>query len=146
MEGIQIDLTYCAGFFNGSEFEKAMEKASEMAAILDMKTGRGREYLGWMDLPHKYDRDEVKRVMEAAAMIRGQSEYLINIGIGGSYLGAKALEDALHLKGRGAGLLYTGNSLSGTEMTQLLSFIEDKEVSLNVVSKSGTTTEPAIAF
>ncbi|MBN2559246.1 MAG: glucose-6-phosphate isomerase [Clostridia bacterium] len=146
MEGIKIDLTYCAGFFNGSEFDESLETAAGMADSLDKKTGRGREYLGWMDLPHKYDRGEIKRVIEAAARIRGQSEYLINIGIGGSYLGAKALEDALHLKGKGAGILYAGNSLSGTEMSRLLSFIEDKEVSLNVVSKSGTTTEPAIAF
>lgn len=146
MEGLKIDLTACEGFFNAEEFNSELEKAEKMSQLLNSGEGRGNDFLGWMNLPVKGDKDELSRIKKAAEKIKGHAEYLINIGIGGSYLGARAVDDALYLADYGTKLLYAGNGLSGTEMRRLLNIIDGKEIALNVVSKSGTTTEPAIAF
>ncbi len=146
MKGLQIDLTNCAGFFSEVEFINELKKAEEMAALLESGNGKGNDFIGWIDLPVRIDKDELKRIKKAAKRIREQAEFLINIGIGGSYLGARAVDDALYLGDGGTKLLYAGNGLSGTEMRRLLDLIKDKDFALNVVSKSGTTTEPAIAF
>ena len=146
MEGLKIDLTNCEGFFNENELNDELNKAERMSKLLNSGEGRGNDFLGWLNLPANIDQNELARVKLAAAKISEQAEYLINIGIGGSYLGARSIDDALYLADGGTKLLYTGNGLSGTEMKRLLSLIENKEVALNVVSKSGTTTEPAIAF
>ncbi|MDX1359743.1 MAG: glucose-6-phosphate isomerase, partial [Clostridia bacterium] len=146
MEGLKIDLTKCTGFFSDEEFATELKLAGEMAILLDSGKGRGNEYTGWLDLPVKIDEDELARIKNAAKRIQDQAEYFINIGIGGSYLGARAVDDALYLSDEGTRLLYAGNGLSGTEMVRLLDKIKDGDIALNVVSKSGTTTEPAIAF
>jgi len=146
MNGLQIDLTNCAGFFSEEEFTAELNNAEHMASVLDSGTGKGNDFLGWLGLPVTIDKSELKHIKQCGKRIQGQAEYLINIGIGGSYLGARAVDDALYLGDGGTKLLYAGNGLSGTEMTRLLDLLKDKEFALNVVSKSGTTTEPAIAF
>lgn len=123
--------------------------------MLHERTGPGAGFTGWLDLPERYDREEFRRIQEAAARIRGDSDVLVVIGIGGSYLGARATVEALgHAfhnllppERRGAPqIFFAGTDLSPRYLTELLDVLEDREVSLNVVSKSGTTTEPAIAF
>ncbi|WP_310550900.1 glucose-6-phosphate isomerase [Paenibacillus glufosinatiresistens] len=122
---------------------------------LHSKSGAGSDYTGWIDLPHAYDKEEFARIQQAAKKIQNDSEVLIVIGIGGSYLGARAAIEALTNsfynnmeKGkRGTPEVYfAGNNISSTYMTHLLQLIEGKDFSINVISKSGTTTEPAIAF
>lgn len=118
-------------------------------------TGAGADYLGWIDLPANYDREEFARIKQAAERIRGDSEALVVIGIGGSYLGARAAIEMLtnpygavlsKEKRNAPHIFYAGNSISSTQMAQLLSALEGMDFSVNVISKSGTTTEPAVAF
>lgn len=123
--------------------------------MLHEKTGAGNDFLGWIDLPVDYDKDEFARIQRAAEKIQGDSDVLIVIGIGGSYLGARACIDALSHTFYNAlskeqrktpEIYYVGNNISGTYLKDLLDVCEGKEVSVNVISKSGTTTEPALAF
>ncbi len=123
--------------------------------MLHKKTGLGNDFLGWVKLPEKYDKEEFDRVKKAAKKIREMADVLVVIGIGGSYLGAKATIDALtnsfyNLQNKeerkGPIILYAGHNISGVYLRQLVDFVKDKDVCVNVISKSGTTTEPAIAF
>lgn len=118
-------------------------------------TGAGNDFLGWIDLPVNYDKDEFERIKKSAEKIQSDSEVLIVIGIGGSYLGARAAIEMLtnnfhnaldNDKRKAPKIFYVGNNISSTYMAELLQAIEGKDVSLNIISKSGTTTEPAIAF
>lgn len=110
------------------------------------------QFLGWLELPTNYDKEEFKRIKEAAKKIQSQSEILVVIGIGGSYLGARAVIEALtntftnYQKQAMPRILYAGNNMSPRYINDLIDFISDKEFSINVISKSGTTTEPGIAF
>jgi glucose-6-phosphate isomerase len=122
---------------------------------LHAKSGAGSDYLGWIDLPTNYNRDEFARIKQAAERIRSDSEALVVIGIGGSYLGARAaiemltnpFNSVLSKEQRNAPhIFYAGNNISSTYMAQLLQALEGKDFSVNVISKSGTTTEPAVAF
>lgn len=116
--------------------------------LLKNREGKGSDFLGWIDLPENYDKDEFERILKAAEKIRNNSDVLIAIGIGGSYLGAKAINDALlnsYEKAKPE-VIFVGNHLSSLEMYELLEYVKDKDFSINVISKSGTTTEPAIAF
>ncbi len=140
---------------------KDSEKA-ELAAKLAVadrkireKSGEGNDFLGWIDLPENYDRDELRRIKLAGDKIASDSDVLIVIGIGGSYLGAKAALDFLRSpyynsvasrRGNRPEIYFLGNSFSGEEITDVLSLCEGRRVAVNVISKSGTTTEPAIAF
>ncbi len=147
------------------EYENADIKQEEIDALkeqvevihknLHNKTGAGSEYLGWLDYPGVYDRLEVEKIKEAAKKIVSDTDVMVVIGIGGSYLGAKAVIKAVghsfcdmldDSKDKYPHIVFAGNNLSSTYLSQLLEALEGKEVSLNVVSKSGTTTEPAIAF
>ncbi len=119
------------------------------------KNGAGNDFLGWLELPTEYDKEEFVRIKLAAERIREKADVLVVIGIGGSYLGAKAVIDALNnyfynLEAKEARkapqIVYAGNNISGAYLKQLVDFLQGKEVCLNVISKSGTTTEPAIAF
>ena len=123
--------------------------------MLHNKSGAGSEYVGWVDLPKAYDRAEFTRIKAAAEKIKSDSDALIVIGIGGSYLRARAAIDALAHSfynllpktGRGTPEVYfVGNSISFTYIVELLELLKDKDISVNVISKSGTTTEPALAF
>ena len=118
-------------------------------------TGPGADFLGWRDLPENYDREEFDRILKAAEKIKEESEVLVVIGIGGSYLGAKAAIDFLNHhfanlqtkeERKAPQIVYAGNSISSTYLADLLEYVENKDFSVNVISKSGTTTEPAIAF
>ncbi len=133
-------------------FKEHVETAHKM---LHDKTGAGNDFLGWIDLPVDYDKNEFARIKAAAEKIKKDSDVLIVIGIGGSYLGARACIDALsHTfynalskdQRKSPEIYYVGNNISGTYLKDLLDVCEGKEVSVNVISKSGTTTEPAIAF
>ncbi len=146
MRCISLNLDNCSGFFNLKEFEKAVDKANEMIRVLSKGEGKGSDFTGWLNLPVEQDKGELGRIKKAAERIRESSDHVINIGIGGSYLGVKALDEALGLSENDTGLLYAGNSLSGREMAKLLKTIKDKDISLIAISKSGTTTEPAVAF
>lgn len=116
-------------------------------------SGQGSQYLGWKDLPVSYDKDEYNRIKEAAKFIQGKADILIVIGIGGSYLGARAVIDALsdplanlHEDLDGVRVVYAGNHIDGAYIKSLLRLVETKDVCINVISKSGTTIEPALAF
>ena len=114
---------------------------------LEKEANRNDKMVGWMFLPEKYDKEEVKRILKAKEKIQKDSEVLIVIGIGGSYLGAKAVIDALvKKKDVKTEVLFVGNNMSTRYINEVIAHIEDKEFSINVISKSGTTTEPAIAF
>ena len=134
------------------------EKAEEVAAIhkiLHSKANDESEFLGWIELPTNYDKKEFSRIKKAAKKINKDSDVLVVIGIGGSYLGARAVIDSLthsfynsidESKRKTPIIVYAGNNLSPVYINDLLDFISDKDISVNVISKSGTTTEPAIAF
>ena len=123
--------------------------------LLRQGTGAGSDYLGWLDLPENYDREEFTRIKQAAAKIQADSQVLVVIGIGGSYLGAKAAIDFLSSsfvnlqtaeERKAPQILYAGNSISSSYLADLVDYVADKDFSVNVISKSGMTTEPAIAF
>lgn len=139
------------------EEELDLMKASVATArdTLEKKSGAGNDFLGWIDLPVDYDKDEFARIQKAAEKIQSDSEVLVVIGIGGSYLGARAAIEFLRhcfynsvdkSVRKTPEIYYAGNSISGTYLSQLIETIGDRDFSVNVISKSGTTTEPAIAF
>lgn len=131
---------------NLKDYEK---KAMDAFDTLINKNGEGNDFLGWIDRPVDYDKEEYDRIKKAAAKIQSDSDILITIGIGGSYLGCKALDYATtnyFFDDSKVKLIYAGNQLSGSYLKELLEYIKDKDYSINVISKSGTTTEPAIAF
>lgn len=123
--------------------------------MLEERTGAGRSMLGWKDLPESITEEEINKIKEVADKIRTQAEVLVVIGTGGSYLGAKAVIDMLsdplynlqpNSKRNGPQVLFIGNNLSGKYLRSIIEYIEDKDVAVNVISKSGTTLEPAVAF
>ena len=119
---------------------------------LESKTGLGNDFLGWLDLPANYDKEEFARIKKAAEKIKKDTDVLVVIGIGGSYLGARAAIEFLkgpqynNLKKDTPDVYFAGNSISGSALADLLELCEGKRVSVNIISKSGTTTEPAVAF
>lgn len=155
MKQIQFDYSNVSSFINEHELAQ-LEPAVLMAhQLLHNKKGPGSDFLGWIDLPHRYDQEEFRRIKEAAKKIQSDSDVLIVIGIGGSYLGARAAIELLtHTfynqldkeKRKAPAIYFVGNHISARYVADLLEVIEDKEISINVISKSGTTTEPAIAF
>ena len=113
------------------------------------KTGAGNDFLGWLRYPETHDLEEYQRIKKAAKKIADESDILVVVGIGGSYLGAKAVIEALkpyYSTKPGLEVIFAGHTLSSTYMSQLLDYLQDRDFSVNVISKSGTTTEPAIAF
>lgn len=152
---IKVDFSKLNGFVNEHEIENLDPMVKAAHKVLMEKSGPGSDFLGWVDLPVNYDKEEFKRVHEAAERIKSDSDVLVVIGIGGSYLGAKAaLEMLSHTfynelpkeKRKTPEIYFLGQNISGDYMNDLLELIEGKDVSVNVISKSGTTTEPAVAF
>ena len=134
---------------NLEKIENYEKRALEAFDTLMKRDGEGNDFLGWIDRPVDYDKDEFERIKKASQKIRENSDVLVSIGIGGSYLGIKAVEvacDSYFTSDRKTEVIYAGNQLSGEYLVDLLAYLEDKDYSLNVISKSGTTTEPAIAF
>ena len=153
MGNIKIDLK------NARVFEKnVMKYANQVAEIhkkLHEKSTNEKEFCGWLELPKNYDKDEFKKIKKAAKKIQSDSDILLVIGIGGSYLGARAVIESLtntfynmqdNAQRKTPRILYVGNNLSTNYINDLIEYIGDKDISINVISKSGTTTEPAIAF
>ncbi|NMB30996.1 MAG: glucose-6-phosphate isomerase [Clostridiales bacterium] len=143
---------YLDDFICENEYQ-AIEAQIKMAHdALTNKTGMGNDFLGWLTLPTDYDKDEFKRIKAAAEKIKKDTDILIVIGIGGSYLGARAVIELLKsplynsLDKETPQIFYAGNSISPTYLNEVLSICEGKDVSVNIISKSGTTTEPALAF
>jgi glucose-6-phosphate isomerase len=138
-------------FMEQSEVENLSEFVKAAHNMLHEKKGPGSDYLGWVSLPNEYDKEEFAKIKKAAARIRNSSDALIVIGIGGSYLGARAAIEALthsfynQMKGN-TQIYFAGQNISSTYISHLLEMLEGKDISINVISKSGTTTEPAIAF
>ncbi|MDO5047050.1 MAG: glucose-6-phosphate isomerase [Anaerococcus sp.] len=142
---MKIDFTN-VNLENLDNYEKKAMKAFDS---LMKKDGLGNDFLGWIDRPSDYDKEEFERIKKAGQRIRESSDVLVSIGIGGSYLGIKAVDVALDNyfdSDRSLKLIYAGHQLSGQYLKELLAYLKDKDYSLNVISKSGTTTEPAIAF
>ncbi|WP_276886682.1 glucose-6-phosphate isomerase [Anaerococcus lactolyticus] len=134
---------------NLENIDKYEERALAAFDTLMGRNGEGNDFLGWIDRPVDYDKDEFERIKKAATRIRENSDVLVSIGIGGSYLGIKAVDvacDSYFNSKRKTKIIYAGHQLSGEYLVELLDYLKDKDYSLNVISKSGTTTEPAIAF
>lgn len=135
-----------------TEVLKYNEKVSKIHEEFQKKKDDEKEFLGWLELPTNYNKEEFERIKIAAKQIQSNSEILVVIGIGGSYLGARAVIESLtntftnYQKQKMPRILYAGNNMSPNYITDLIEFISDKDFSINVISKSGTTTEPGIAF
>ncbi len=155
MARLTLDYKKALGFVNEYEINYLENQIANAHQMLHDKSGPGNDFLGWVELPDNYDREEFARIVKAAHKIREDSDVLIVVGIGGSYLGARAAIEALtHSfynmlpkdKRNGPEIYFAGNNISSSYLSELLELIDGKEVSVNVISKSGTTTEPAIAF
>ncbi|MCT6853759.1 MAG: glucose-6-phosphate isomerase [Lactobacillus panisapium] len=152
MNLIKFDSTKLTPFVHENELGEMQAMVDAAAKELKDGTGAGSDFLGWVDLPVNYDKDEFDRIKKAAKKIQDDSEVLICIGIGGSYLGAQAAVEFLNGAFYGKGkekyptIVFCGNSLSGSYLHDLIEWLGDKDFSVNVISKSGTTTEPAVAF
>ena len=154
-KNVTFDYSAAKGFIAESEI-KMIEKIAESAkAELLNKTGAGNDFLGWIDLPVNYDKEEFSRIQTAADKIQHDSDVLLVIGIGGSYLGARAAIEFLRHSfynsvskeiRKTPEIYYVGNNISSTYIRHLVEVIGDRDFSINIISKSGTTTEPAIAF
>lgn len=154
-KGLTLDITKAKPFLQDVEISNLSSIVKTIHKDLHEGTGAGNDFLGWIDLPNNYDKNEFTRIKGAAEKIKSNSDALIVIGIGGSYLGARAAIEALNHsffnvinkdKRKAPQVFFVGNSISSTYLADLLEAIEGMDISVNVISKSGTTTEPAIAF
>ena len=155
MEKLNFNYQFAKNFFNENELRQIKPYVELANEVLTSKSGAGSDFLGWVDLPENYDKDEFARIKKAAEKIKNDSEVLIVIGIGGSYLGAKAaIEFLSHSfynnlpkdKRKTPEIYFAGTNMSGVYLQHLIEVAGDRDFSVNVISKSGTTTEPAIAF
>lgn len=155
MGKISFDYSKAAGFISEEEVSYMSKLVADAKELLVSREGAGNDFLGWIDLPVDYDKDEFARIKKAAERIQSDSEVLVVIGIGGSYLGARAAIEFLRHGfynnlpkevRKTPEIYYAGNSISGTYLKGLVDVIGDRDFSVNIISKSGTTTEPAIAF
>ena len=152
---LNFSYQFAKNFFNEDELKQIKPYVELANEVLTSKTGAGNDFLGWVDLPETYDKDEFARIKKAAEKIKNDSEVLVVIGIGGSYLGAKAaIEFLSHSfynnlpkdKRKTPEIYFAGTNMSGVYLQHLIDVVGDRDFSVNVISKSGTTTEPAIAF
>ncbi len=149
---LKFKSSYAKQFIRENDLVGLESQVASAHTLVDSKLGLGNDFLGWVNLPSDYDKEEFKRIKAAAAKIRKDTDVLIVIGIGGSYLGARAAIEFLKgpyynsLRGDAPEIYFAGNSISGANLADLLKLCEGKRVSVNIISKSGTTTEPAIAF
>ena len=155
MSKVTFDYSKAASFIGAHEVDFMKKTVCDARDVLVSKTGAGNDFLGWIDLPVDYDKEEFARIKKAAAKIQSDSEVLLVIGIGGSYLGARApIEFLRHSFYNSVSkeirktpeIYFVGNSISSTYIKHLIDVIGDRDFSINMISKSGTTTEPAIAF
>ena len=155
MEKLNFNYQFAKNFFKENELRQIKPYVELANEVLTSKSGAGSDFLGWVDLPENYDKDEFARIKKAVEKIKNDSEVLIVIGIGGSYLGAKAaIEFLSHSfynnlpkdKRKTPEIYFAGTNMSGVYLQHLIEVVGDRDFSVNVISKSGTTTEPAIAF
>ncbi len=155
MAKVTFDAAMATGFYTEAEMEEMKAAALAAKETLVSKTGAGNDFLGWIDLPVDYEKEEFDRIKAAAKKIQQDSDVLIVIGIGGSYLGARAVNEFLNHNfynnlpkevRKAPEIYYVGNNISSTYVQDVIDVIGDRDFSVNVISKSGTTTEPAIAF
>ena len=151
--GIKLKLSGIENFVRNEEYAKIQPAVKMASDLLYSGKGAGNDYIGWVDLPNNYDKDEFERIKKAAKKIQSNSEVLIVIGIGGSYLGGRAALEFVNGVNfnkkvhKGIPEVYfVGNSISSDYLSDIIEILGDRDFSINVISKSGTTTEPAIAF
>ena len=149
---IKFSYDFAADFIRENDLEGLKGQVLSAHDTVNSKSGLGNDFLGWVTLPEDYDKEEFSRIKKAAEKIKNDTDVLIVIGIGGSYLGARAAIEFLKgpyynsLRKDVPEIYFTGNSISGSDLADVLALCEGKRVSVNIISKSGTTTEPAIAF
>ncbi len=152
---LKLSLDNTAPFLREHERTNFIPQLEQADRMLQKQEGPGSDYLGWVKLPENYDRDEYSRIKDAAARIRETADVMVVVGIGGSYLGARAVIEALANnfslgmrkdERKGPAVVFAGYNLSGSYHADLFDFLAGKDVVVNVISKSGTTTEPAVAF
>ena len=149
---LKLNDNYVKNFITDDELKAIAPAISDAHQKIIDKSGEGADFLGWVDLPVNYDKEEFERIKKAAAKIKSDSEALIVIGIGGSYLGARAAiefctsQNYNLIKKDTPNIYFSGNSISGNSLSELVDLVKDIDFSINVISKSGTTTEPAISF
>lgn len=155
MTHIKFDYTKALGFFGEHELTYLRDAVKVAHHSLHEKTGAGNDFLGWVDLPVNYDKEEFSRIVKSAEKIKIDSDILVVIGIGGSYLGARAAIEMLNHtfynsltkeQRKTPQVVFVGNNISSTYIKDVIDLLDGKDFSVNVISKSGTTTEPAIAF
>ncbi|MBR5251621.1 MAG: glucose-6-phosphate isomerase [Oscillospiraceae bacterium] len=150
--GVKFQGKYLDGFVMPHEFDYAAKEVELCHEVLHSKLGAGNDFLGWLNLPFDYDKEEFAQIKKSAEKIRSDSDVLVVIGIGGSYLGARAAIEFLgspfynNLDSNKLKIYFVGNNISGSYLNHILALCKDKDLSVNVISKSGTTTESAIAF
>ena len=149
---VKFNSSYAEDFLRENDLKGLEAQVAAAHTALNAKSGLGSDFLGWVNLPADYDREEFSRIKAAAAKIRSDSDILIVIGIGGSYLGARAAIEFLKgpyynsLRDGAPEIYFAGNSISGAYLSDIMELCRGKRVSVNIISKSGTTTEPAVAF
>ncbi|MBO6229860.1 MAG: glucose-6-phosphate isomerase [Ruminiclostridium sp.] len=149
---LKVNDKYLSSFVSEHEYAAIQPAVTAAHETLKAKNGPGSDFLGWVSLPTDYDKEEFSRIKAAAEKIKKNSDVLIVIGIGGSYLGARAAIEALRsslynsLKKDTPEIYFIGNTISPTYLNEVISLVEGRDFSVNVISKSGTTTEPALAF
>ncbi|HGH0817005.1 glucose-6-phosphate isomerase [Staphylococcus ursi] len=150
MTHIQLDYQKALKFFGQHELDQQQDAVKAIHRTIHEGTGAGSDFLGWVDLPVNYDKEEFSRIKEAAKQVQSHSDVLVVIGIGGSYLGARSaiemLTPAFKKDSEYPEIIFAGNHLSSSYLQSLIDYLADKDYSVNVISKSGTTTEPAVAF
>ncbi|UJS28546.1 glucose-6-phosphate isomerase [Macrococcoides canis] len=151
MTHIKFNYDMAKSFVGDHELTQMQDLVKNIHHVIHEGSGAGSDFLGWLDLPVDYDKDEFARIKESAKKINADSDVLIVIGIGGSYLGARAAIEMLnksfdHLKSDKTQIIFAGHQLSSSYLNDLIEYVQDKDFSVNVISKSGTTTEPAVAF
>ena len=147
---VKLNTRYLEGFVNDNDVKAIAPEVDAAVELLNSRTGAGNDFLGWLDLPVDYDKEEFSRIKKAAQKIRNDSDVLVVIGIGGSYLGARAAIEFCKSQNRNLTekpqIIFAGNTLSSASLAEAVKLCEGKDFSVNVISKSGTTTEPTIAF
>ena len=148
MSYVKLNVENALKFVDEAKINALKEEVLAAKDVLLSKSGAGNDFLGWLDLPFDYDKEEFERILACAERIKNQADVLLVIGIGGSYLGAKSAIEMLrkYFGNQGLEIIFVGHQISGTYVKELIEYLADKEFAINVISKSGTTTEPAIAF
>ena len=146
MQILQLNLDYVKGFITQNELDAFLSEANKMNLKLEQRTGKGKEFLGWLEQPSTISSENIKQIENIANDLKSKSDILIVIGIGGSYLGSKATISALSHFFTHPNVIYAGINLNELYLAQLIEFVRDRDFALCVISKSGTTLEPAIAF